>query len=510
VFDMSEQDSTTSGRLLNDEERSGECSFLQSGTILNGRYQIIKPIASGSMGVIYLVRHLLIGGKRVVLKLIAPKIASDNILVARFQDELRTTFRINHPNVIRTYECVKFDSRIGYTMEYAGGGDLAGLIESETDLLYPVIIEILLQICYGVKAIHENGIVHRDLKPENVLLGEDGTIKIADFGIALTRGYKRLTKDGEILGVIDYIAPEYLEYGHVDKRCDIYAVGMLAYKLICKRLPVEGLSYMESIRHRVKHRLPGPRTFRDDCPRQLNDFVLKAIERKPKKRYQCIEDMIEILRAIKRENCQTQIREKTDSIPTRRVFCGALLGILITLILVPSMQSANENVVRTPSLESFEVIEGKKISLPKDDAEGAEYAFFSPRVKGPRTDVKNPDSITSRTAWSTPEGMKCSEIESAVRLGVKARAVREILRRYTGSNDYYDALNSKICSPYCEENKAKSILSGIEIVNLRGGAFRIEDDDGSCRYKLTRREDRHWSIYRAKKVVCHCLIATVL
>ena len=175
-------------------------------------------------------------------------------------------------------------------MEYVGGGDLADKLE---DGALPIndAVQILAQICGGVQVIHLAGIIHRDLKPENILLTQDGDVKITDFGIARLGRTSKLTEHGGVVGTIDYVSPEYLEEGHVDARSDIYALGVLAYEMIVGHSPFRGDSVIATMTMRLRSDPAAPDTLREDCPKELSDIILRALQRDPKNRYQEAKEM---------------------------------------------------------------------------------------------------------------------------------------------------------------------------------------------------------------------------
>lgn len=215
---------------------------LQPGTIVNGRYEVVKCLGTGSMGMVYACRHRELQGHIVAMKVLFSEVARDEVAAARFRNEIVASYGVSHPNVVRAYEYFRDGDLIAFTMEYIGGGDLADKISVDEKIAVPEIVRMLQQMCSGVQAIHDAGIIHRDLKPENILLTAQGDIKITDFGIARTGTGPKLTEHGGVVGTIDYVSPEYLEQGQVDARSDIYALGVLAYEMITQESPFKGKS----------------------------------------------------------------------------------------------------------------------------------------------------------------------------------------------------------------------------------------------------------------------------
>ncbi len=265
---------------------------LKPGFVIADKYEVIKCLGTGSMGAVYACKHKELSGHIIAAKVLFPEVANDKISAARFRNEIFASYGVSHPNVVRAYEYIKEKDIVAYTMEYVNGGDLADCLKSPKDLLsINRIIEILVQMTAGVRAIHEAGIIHRDLKPENILLTKSGNVKIADFGIARTERGPRLTEHGGIIGTIDYVSPEYMLNSQIDYRSDIYAIGILAYEMITGMTPFRGETVYDAMVARLKEEIEPPSNKRKECPTGLDDIVLKALEREPEERYQTVKEL---------------------------------------------------------------------------------------------------------------------------------------------------------------------------------------------------------------------------
>lgn len=271
---------------------------LQPGTIISGRYEVVKCLGAGSMGLVYACRHRELAGHLVAVKVLFPDVAKDNVAAARFRNEIVASYGVSHPNVVRAYEYFRDGDLVAYTMEFVGGGDLADRLAHGEQMPIGVIIRYLSQISSGVQAIHDAGIVHRDLKPENILLTHEGDVKITDFGIARTGHGPKLTEHGGVVGTIDYVSPEYLERGQVDARSDIYAMGVLGYEMITGQSPFKGDSVIATMTARLRTDPLAPLQLRPDCPSGLNEVILKAMERNPELRYQTSAEMFRDLQEL--------------------------------------------------------------------------------------------------------------------------------------------------------------------------------------------------------------------
>jgi serine/threonine protein kinase len=273
-------------------------SSLQPGTVIGGKYEVIKCLGAGSMGMVYACRHRELQGQLVAAKVLFNEVASDAVAAARFKNEILASYGVSHPNVVRAYEFVRDGDLVAYTMEFVGGGDLAERMASPELLSIAEIIRLLSQMAAGVQAIHDAGIVHRDLKPENILLTNEGNVKIADFGIARKTDGPKLTEHGGVVGTLEYVSPEYMLRSQVDWRSDIYAMGVLAYELITGEPPFRGDSAYASISMRLQTDASPPSRFRAECPEALDRVVLRALSRDPEGRYQSAVELFYDLQAI--------------------------------------------------------------------------------------------------------------------------------------------------------------------------------------------------------------------
>ena len=271
---------------------------IQAGTIIGQRYEVVRCLGEGSMGLVYACKHTELTGHMVAVKVLFPEVAEDKIAAARFRNEIFASYGVSHPNVVRAYEYLKDGDLIAYTMEYVNGGDLADLLADTKRLEIKVIVKILSQICAGVQAIHDAGIVHRDLKPENILITEVKDVKIADFGIARLGHGPKLTEHGGVVGTIDYVAPEYMLESKVDWRSDIYAIGILGYEMIAGTSPFRGESVYATMTMRLKTDPEPPSTHNPKSSKSLDKIILKAMSRSPESRYQSASEMFYDLQMI--------------------------------------------------------------------------------------------------------------------------------------------------------------------------------------------------------------------
>jgi serine/threonine protein kinase len=271
---------------------------LQPGTIVNERYEIVRCLGAGSMGMVYACRHKELAGHIVAMKVLYSEVARDEIAATRFKNEIFASYNVSHPSVVRAYEYFTDGELTAFTMEFIGGGDLADRLETAVPIEISDIVSMLAQMASGLEAIHEAGIIHRDIKPENILITAQGDVKITDFGIARKVSGPRLTEHGGVVGTIDYVSPEYLELNQVDERSDLYSLGILAYEMITLESPFQGKSIIDTMQLRLKQSARPPIELREDCPQKLNDIVLKMMARQPDDRYQSASILYKELRQL--------------------------------------------------------------------------------------------------------------------------------------------------------------------------------------------------------------------
>lgn len=310
------------------------------------RYEVVRRIGEGGMGLVYEAVHTGIG-KRVALKVLRDDYTQRPEVVERFQREAKSASLIGHEHIVDVTDFGVTPTGASYfVMEYLEGEDLATRLERERTLRPAEVVKILLQCCAALGAAHDKGIVHRDVKPENIFLtrrGEDGDfVKIVDFGIAKMSALdgagepgRKLTKTGMIFGTPEYMSPEQAAGKPLDHRVDVYALGVILFECLTGRVPFVGDSFMGILTKHLTEEVPRLADVNPDvdCPPPLEAVMLRAMMKDPAARYASMAEMAEDLRAALGGRVAPETREtferlrESASAKSRRVAWAALFAL---------------------------------------------------------------------------------------------------------------------------------------------------------------------------------------
>ncbi|MBO6937811.1 MAG: protein kinase [Deltaproteobacteria bacterium] len=275
------------------------------GTLVDGRYQVIAPIAEGGMGRVYRAHHQT-ANRTVALKVLTGDCAPQHkdVREARFLREARVISGLAHPNVVQVYDFgVLPNGELYYVMEFIAGEPLADIVFDDAPMPVSRVTQLGLQMAAGLQAAHEQGIVHRDLKPENVIVVEQNgeqVAKVVDFGIAKILGDtgKKLTRTGIVTGTPHYISPEQARAGELDTRSDVYSFGVMLYEMAVGKLPfdVDDESWVALLEAHIRQQPPPPSAHGVDIG-PLEGIILRCLEKHPDARFQ---SMAELAAALER------------------------------------------------------------------------------------------------------------------------------------------------------------------------------------------------------------------
>jgi len=275
---------------------SAEALQLEPGTVLDGRYRVVRRVGKGGFGIAVLVEDLVVN-EEIILKFLHASLAADTRLIKGFIRELRYARKITHENVIRIYDFLSVGGAYAISMEYFPSHTLSS---EALPLPIPRGLTIIGDICKGMSVAHQADIVHRDLKPHNILLNEHDLVKIVDFGLAagVSPTDSRLTQRSARMGTPAYMAPEQVLGGSVDPRTDIYSLGIIMYELFTGTTPYVGNDPIEIALQHVTGQPKPPREHAPDLPPVLEAIILKAMAMQPDDRFQSMDTLRETLAAL--------------------------------------------------------------------------------------------------------------------------------------------------------------------------------------------------------------------
>ncbi|MCP4569807.1 MAG: CHASE2 domain-containing protein [FCB group bacterium] len=283
-----------SGVISNKSPQIGSGSLSESDKITHlGRYQIVEVLGRGAMGTVYRGIDPAIN-RDVALKTIRLDFVSDQNEMAELRDRLfreaQAAGNLSHPNIVTIYDVGSEDNLQYIAMECLDGQPLEDMIKKQAQFSYKIIAGIIGQICSALDYAHGKGIVHRDIKPANIMILPDYTVKVMDFGIARI-DTSSMTKTGIAMGTPNYIAPELLQGKKVDRRCDIYSLGVVIYELLTGHRPFKGENLTSLIYSIVNEEPKAPSKVNANVPLLFDHLAAKALHKNPAERYQKASDI---------------------------------------------------------------------------------------------------------------------------------------------------------------------------------------------------------------------------
>ncbi|UCF69408.1 MAG: protein kinase, partial [Acidobacteriota bacterium] len=315
-----------------------------------GHYRIVDKLGEGGMGAVYVAEDTRLQ-REVALKLLPEGTAEDAERLRRFEQEARAVAALNHPNIVHLYSVEQADGLHFITMELVRGKPLTELLEPE-GLRLERLLELAVPLADAVAAAHKRGIIHRDLKPDNVMIGEEGRLKVLDFGLAkldpalragsetaataatMATAEAMVTREGTILGTVAYMSPEQAQGKPVDARSDVFSLGILLYEMATGRRPFEGDNHV-SILSSILRDDPRPVTdSRPELPRPLGEIVRRCLHKQPADRYAdatALRDDLERLRAEVVSGASSL--SLTDALPAARSGKKLRWAAVVVLVL---------------------------------------------------------------------------------------------------------------------------------------------------------------------------------
>lgn len=280
------------------------------GTMLDDRYEILEVIGTGGMAVVYKAMcHRL--NRYIAVKILRDELANDEEFRKRFQTEAQAVAMLSHPNIVSVYDVSHSDGVEYIVMELIEGVTLMQYMKKKGALGWKEALHFAVQISKALEHAHEKGIVHRDIKPQNIMILKDGTIKVADFGIAALESAQEKKSD-QTVGSVHYIAPEQARGEQPDPRSDIYSLGVVMYEMLTGKMPYDGdTAEQVAMKHITGHPVP-PQELNPDIPEELAAITLKAMNSDINARYQSASELLRDLEDFRKQQAAANLGSGSD------------------------------------------------------------------------------------------------------------------------------------------------------------------------------------------------------
>ena len=380
--------------------------------IIRNRYLVTRKLGEGGMSDVYMATDTLLN-REVAIKILRQELSVDPVNLLRFQREANAASKLNHPHIVEIFDVGEEDGRHYIVMEVVKGKTLKELIQQRGALDIKEAIFIMRQIISAVAHAHTNNIIHRDIKPQNILVKDDGSIKIADFGIAMAMDATQLTQVDSVMGSVHYMAPECARGEIASIQSDVYSLGIVFYELLSGHVPYAAeVSVQVALKH-MQEDFPSIRSFNPSIPQSIENIIFKATAKNKSLRFESANDMLSSLdEALDRKNEKKLVFEKEVNLDSTQIyqkvevkesktswwitlFVGILLSGLILYLGVEATSWFNrepvDNTVEVPNIvgltfsEAREVLEDLGLFLSTnvryqltDDVEFGKIISFTP------------------------------------------------------------------------------------------------------------------------------------
>lgn len=320
------------------------------GKMIDNRYEILEKIGNGGMATVYRAKcHVL--NRYVAVKILRDEFTTDSEFIKRFNSEAQSAASLTHPNIVSIFDVGNEDNLYYIVMELIQGKTLKDIITEDGKLSWKWSINVAMQIASALEMAHKNNIIHRDIKPHNIIITEEGTAKVTDFGIAKAVSNSTITAFGTTIGSVHYFSPEHARGGFTDAKSDLYSLGVVIYEMLTGKVPFDADTPVSVALKQVQEEPIDPITYNPDIPVSVNRIILKAMQKDPNLRYQNATEMIrDLSMALKRPNEDFVVLAlRSDDSPTQKVQTVAQM----------EMEKNNERHAPKVSAENNEKPKGK-------------------------------------------------------------------------------------------------------------------------------------------------------
>ncbi|MFF2887961.1 Stk1 family PASTA domain-containing Ser/Thr kinase [Paenibacillus sp. NPDC057967] len=261
------------------------------GHDLGGRYEILSRIGGGGMALVYKAHDVLLN-RNVAVKVLRQQFVNDEEFIRRFRREAQSAAALSHPNVVSIYDVGQEEDTHYIVMEYVEGSNLNEIIQERAPLQAEEAVRVAVQICDALDHAHQNHIIHRDIKPHNILIGNNGRVKVTDFGIARAVTSTTITQTGSVLGSVHYFSPEHAKGINTGEKSDLYSLGIVLYQMLTGKLPFLGESPISVALKHLQETFEDPREVNPHIPQSVENVILKAMRKNPSERYDSAHEML--------------------------------------------------------------------------------------------------------------------------------------------------------------------------------------------------------------------------
>lgn len=255
---------------------------------------MIARVGGGGMALVYKALDVLLN-RYVAVKVLRQQFVHDEEFIKRFRREAQSAASLSHPNVVSIYDVGQEDETHYIVMEYIEGHNLNEIIKERAPLQVDEAVRIAIQICDALDHAHQNHIIHRDIKPHNILIGNNGRVKVTDFGIARAVTSSTITQTGSVLGSVHYFSPEHAKGTSTGEKSDLYSLGIVLYQMLTAKLPFLGESPISVALKHLQEPFEEPKTVNPYIPQSVENVILKSMRKNPSERYQSAKEMLDDL-----------------------------------------------------------------------------------------------------------------------------------------------------------------------------------------------------------------------
>ncbi|MBR5754485.1 MAG: protein kinase [Erysipelotrichaceae bacterium] len=446
---------------------------------IGNRYRIVKLIGKGGMADVYLAYDEILK-REVAIKILKSDMSDDDVALERFKREAGAVTQLSHPNIVDVYDVGDDGDKHYIVMEYVKGYTLKQLIKKRGPIPYKESVWLIKQLAGALLEAHRNNVIHRDVKSQNVLIKDDGTVKLSDFGIAVASGSMQLTSKDSVLGSVHYLAPELSRGKQATMQSDIYSLGIVFYELLTGDVPYKAETPVQVALKHIKENIPSVRSFDPSIPQSVENIIIKATAKNPSNRYRNIALMLQDLNdCLKKEHLndpkvvlgsETRNNESIHISDTakgrkkkeRSAFSYIYLAVItlfsiivLTLILfLTGVLGGKSKTVVVPDIRNKTVQEARDIlaeyNLEVDDS----------KIKWVSSDSVEKDLIISSSPAEGDEVERGTKVKITVSEGILTVLGNYVGKDYKEAQEELMGLNFKVkLLPVSSDVKAGTVIS---------------------------------------------------